>query len=157
MNYIHQRKRLTMLGALSLITLVLAIPTGATAETGEDSITLASLQGPWALSLVGFTGCGQHSMYVTFTLDAQGQGTATIQSHGQCGNGTTTGVPFVIQTLNSDGSGTANLSCGPGCGWNLIIQVMRSSQVFSVVDVDPVNPGNFIAGTAIRLSRPHSE
>jgi hypothetical protein len=42
-----------------------------------------------------------------------------------------------------------NLSCGPGCGWNLIIQVAKNRQIFNVVDVDHLNPGNYLEGTAI--------
>jgi hypothetical protein len=161
MNNPHSRKRFTLLAAFSLAAFIAAslilVSVGApsaVAQTGPYSITLASMKGPWALSLGGFTGCGHQTLYVTFTLNGQGQGTADIKYHGDCGDGDTPNVPFVIQTLNPDGSGTANLSCGPGCGWNLIIQVERFSQSFTAIDVDPVNPGNFISGTAIRVNRP---
>jgi hypothetical protein len=59
----------------------------------------------------------------------------------------------MIQTLKRDGSGTANLSCGVGCGWEFTIQVDRHGTIFNLVDVDPANPGNFVAGTAIRQQR----
>jgi hypothetical protein len=49
-----------------------------------------------------------------------------------------------------DGSGTGNLSCGPGCGWNLIVQVSENAQFFTAIDVDPVNPGNFVEIVAVR-------
>ncbi len=102
------------------------------------------------MSLVGFTGCGQQSTYAIFKLDRNGSGRATVQFHGQCHDSTATNLPFVIQSLNPDGSGRAGVSCGTGCGWNLIIQVAMNGQMFGVVDADPVNPGNFLAGTAGR-------
>jgi hypothetical protein len=67
-----------------------------------------------------------------------------------CGDIKSTGVPFVIQSLNANGSGTANLSCGSGCGWEFNIQVNHDSTIFNLVDVDPNNPGNYFEGTAIR-------
>jgi hypothetical protein len=152
MNSYRRPARLAFLAVLLLVTLV-SLVTLRAATYGEDErpqISLSTLKGPWALSLVGFTGCGQGSIYATFSLDASGSGTATVQFHGQCGDATTANLPFSIQSVNPDGSGRANLSCGPACGWNLIIQVAKNGQAFSAVDVDPVNPGNFLAGTAVR-------
>ena len=37
----------------------------------------------------------------------------------------------------------------PGCGWNLTIQVSPDRSSMNLVDVAKVNPGNFIAGTAV--------
>jgi hypothetical protein len=144
----HPRARLSQLAAALFVTLV---SLASAATTNAQGIALSSLKGHWAMSLVGFTGCGQQSLYATFKLDSSGSGMATVQFHGQCHDSTETGLPFKIQSLSPDGSGTANLSCGPDCGWNLIIQVAKDGQLFSAVDVDPVNPGNFLAGTAVRL------
>ena len=162
MNYLHQRQRFTSLAAISLIALValslmvlLVKPRNAAAQTGGYAITLSSLAGPWELatSVMG-SGCGQGTEVAHLTLNANGQGTMTTQFHNGCGDGTGSGT-FVITSLNPDGSGTAGyFSCGPGCGFNLTIQVMRGSQLFSYIDVDPANPGNFISGTAIRVNRP---
>ena len=146
MNY-RPGMRLSQLAAVFFVTLVSLV---TVATTNAQGISLSSLKGRWALSLVGFTGCGQQSIYATFKLDATGSGTATVQFHGQCHDATETDLPFAIQSLNANGSGTANLSCGPDCGWNLIIQVSRDRNLFTAVDVDPVNPGNFLAGTAVR-------
>ena len=90
-------------------------------------------------------------MYVTFTLDSTGHanGSASIQTHAQCGNGTTPNLDFNILSLSPNGSGTASLSCGAGCGWELKIQVAKGTQIFSLADVSPANPNNFFAGTAI--------
>lgn len=143
------RTRLSQLAAAFFVTLVSLV---TVATTNAQGLLLSSLKGRWALSLVGFTGCGQQSIYATVKLEATGSGTATVQFHGQCHDATETGLPFAIQSLNADGSGKANLSCGPGCGWDLIIQVEKDGQMFSVVDVDPANPGNFLAGTAVRQS-----
>jgi len=90
-------------------------------------------------------------MVVTFTLDAGGSGTATIQSHTSgCGDNTSSGTPFVVQGVKANGSGMANLSCGPDCGWQFTIQVAPNREIFSLVDVDPANPGNYLSGVAVR-------
>jgi len=119
----------------------------------QGQVDAASLQGNWAAAIVGNTGCGLSSMYVTFTLDAAGHGTgtATIVQHGQCADTIKKGLDFNITSLNASGSGTAGLSCGVGCGWELTIQVAQNGQIFNLVDVSRKNPKNYIAGTAIHL------
>jgi hypothetical protein len=54
---------------------------------------------------------------------------------------------FNIISLNSNGSGTAGLTCGTGCGWTFAIQVAPDRSSFNMVDV--TDPGNFLEGTAI--------
>jgi len=126
-------------------------------------MTVASLQGTWQMSFMGITGCGFSTSVVTIVLDATGNGTATSRYHTQgqnpgCGDGiASTPVPFNISSLNPDGSGTGGLSCGPGCGWALVIQVSENGQVFSAIDVDPMNPGNFVQGIAIRRTSQSGE
>jgi hypothetical protein len=125
---------------------------GLFARSGQatGTITMADLSGPWAMTLTGDTGCGISTSHVTFTLNSAGSGGATITSHSSgCGDITSSGLPFTINTLNPNGSGTANLSCGSGCGWNLNIQVSPDRSIFSVVDVSPANPGNYLEGLAI--------
>jgi hypothetical protein len=152
MTSLRQPARLAFVAVLLLITIasLVAVSAAADQRRAPAPITLAKLKGPWAATIVGNTGCGLSTMYVTFTLDAtgNGQGTATVVGHGQCGDATTSGLDFSVSSLNANGSGTAGLSCGAGCGWNLIIQVAKNAQVFSLVDVDPTNPSNYIAGTA---------
>jgi hypothetical protein len=111
---------------------------------------LSDLAGSWAISLGGNTGCGLSTMYVTVTLDASGYGLARIQgSSTGCGPGLNPAEPFQIQSLNADGSGTAGLSCGPGCGWTFTIQVPRDdNDTFTLVDVTDRN--NVLVGTAAR-------
>jgi hypothetical protein len=139
---------------LALAIVISGVPpaTTAGAQTSDRvPVTIAQLAGPWSVSLIGNTGCGWSSFLVTFTLDANGSGMATNHSHTSgCGDGVSTGIAFVVQTVNPDGSGKANLSCGPSCGWEFVIQVARNREMFSVVDVDPANPGNFLSGVAIR-------
>jgi len=88
---------------------------------------------------------------LNFTFGYNGTtSTATLTTHSAgCGNGTGTQT-FTVQSLKPNGSGTANLTCGPGCGWEFNIQVAPSVAAFNLVDVDPANPGNFVEGTAIR-------
>lgn len=121
-----------------------------TVEAGIGTITKPDLSGNWQMTLGGVTGCGSSTMLVNFALNTNGvANNATIKMHGQCGDSTVTGQTFQIITLNANGSGTANLSCGAGCGWNLNIQISPDRGIFNVIDVDPANPGNFIHGVAI--------
>ena len=87
----------------------------------------------------------------TFTLNGSGSSsnaTGTYHTAG-CGDGTSSGNTFTIQSLNANGSGTAGLTCGSGCGWLLSIQVAPDRSTFNVVDVSPLNGGNYIEGVAI--------
>jgi hypothetical protein len=153
-------RRLWPLAAISLLACIsFVFSRAASGEQRDDSVrglTIAALQGTWQLSFMGITGCGFTTMVETAVLDATGAGhVTTAQSHtAGCGDSisTTASFPFTISHLNPDGSGTGNLSCGPGCGWNLIVQVSQNAQVFSAIDVDPVNPGNFVEVIAIRRS-----
>jgi hypothetical protein len=149
--------RMTLLAMLCASIAVLTPRAGrAFNEEGgfrrHHGIALADLAGSWAISLGGNTGCGLSSMYVTVDLDATGTGTATVQgSSTGCPAEVTSGLAFQITSLNPDGSGTAGLSCGPGCGWALTIQVPNGSyDIFTVVDVAADNPNNVLVGTAAR-------
>ncbi len=122
------------------------------------SITVQDLAGTWQATLIGNTGCGLTSMLVTFTLDSSGMATnASNTGHvlngGNAGcldGATSTGNTFTITLLNPNGSGTAGLSCGAGCGWNFHIQVAPDKNIFNLVDVDPANFNNLLQGVAIR-------
>jgi len=120
-----------------------------TSSAGHISKT--NLAGPWQVALIDSTGCNLGSLLVSFTLNATGVSNAVTETGHTlgCGDGTTTGNTFTIQTLNADGSGTANLTCGPACGWNFNIQVSPDRSTFSLVDVSSANPGNYIAGKAV--------
>ncbi len=130
--------------------LTLAVLAGFAAPRAQASTSLSKLAGPWAATIVGHTGCGFTTFYTTFTLNGSGQGSATTTSHGDCGDGTST-EPFSITGLDANGAGTAHLSCGDNCGWDLTIQVAAGNKVFNLVDVSPGNPDNYIEGTAIHL------
>jgi hypothetical protein len=133
-----------------LIPAILALAFSQVSEASIGTITKADLSGAWKMTLVGNTGCGLSSMLVTVTLNSAGTGTnATIKQHGQCGDSTSTGNTFTVKTLAANGSGTAGLSCGVGCGRELNIQVSPDRSTFNIVDVAAVNPGNFIAGMAV--------
>jgi hypothetical protein len=60
-----------------------------------------------------------------------------------------TGQTFTVLTISANGSGTANLSCGTGCGWNFNIQVSPDRSTFSLVDVSAANPSNYLSGMAV--------
>jgi hypothetical protein len=147
----HRRRRiaparLVILAVLSLVTVTSLVKLG---RASIGTVTKADLSGPWQIALNGNTGCGLVGMLFTGTLNAAGSGTGTLVTHGQCGDSTETGQTLTITSLNSNGSGTANLSCGPACGWNFNIQVSPDRSVFNLVDVSTVNPGNFVAGVAV--------
>jgi hypothetical protein len=109
----------------------------------------ANLSGKWQVAIYGQGGCGVGSILATFTLNGNGGATnATETSHSAgCGDGTTTGNTFTVQSPNADGSGTAGLSCGTGCGFNYKIQVSADRTTFNLVDVS--DPANYWVGTAI--------
>jgi len=145
----HQLRRLASVIVFSLVTsFFLVKPSLAT-----GTITKSDLSGRWQMTLTGITGCGLVSMLVNVTLNTNGTGTnAVIKTHGQCADSTSPGQTFQILTMTANGSGTANLSCGVGCGWNFNIQVSPDRSTFNLVDVDPSNPNNFIGGMAVHQS-----
>lgn len=146
MKYLRLLKPLRLLVALSLGTIAFGV--GAQTPPG-----VARLAGPWQAALVwSGSGCGPMSGVVNFTLDQSGvDHKARLRTHGACGENDSTET-FHIDSLNPDGSGMAGLTCnnGVGCGWVLTIQVDRRNTIFNMADIEPTNPGNFVAGTAIR-------
>lgn len=145
-NHSQLRMLLPLVMLLFAASLFLVKPSFASIGT----ITKSDLSGAWQITLTGNTGCGLVSMLVNVTLDATGTGSnAVIKTHGQCGDSTASGNTFQILTLAANGSGTANLSCGAGCGWNFNIRVSPDRSIFNLVDVDPANPNNYLGGVAI--------
>ena len=149
-NAMNQKRKYARLlayaAALSLVTaLAFSVPSSAT-----GNVVPADLAGNWQMTVIGETGCGFGTTLYTFTLNASGVATnVSGVSHSGCGTGNFSGDSFTIQSLNANGSGTAGLTCGAGCGWNLNIQVAPDRSTFTVIDVSAANPGNFIQGVAI--------
>lgn len=137
-----------VLVVMALVTIGSLANFAAAADAkAQPPITLAQLQGPWSVSLFGQTGCGLGTELYTFTLNAAGQGSATMVTHAQCGDFTQTSIPVTIKSLNANGSGTAGFSCGSGCGWSFVIQVAKNKQSFSLVDA--TDPSNYLQGVAV--------
>lgn len=130
-----------LLGASLLATLP--------ALAADGNIVKSNLAGKWQIALGGYTGCGNQALLMTVTLDANAAGNnGTLVGHGSCGDGTQTDQTFTVSQLAPSGSGTANMSCGPGCGWNFKIQVAPDRSTFNLVDVS--DPNNFLVGSAVR-------
>lgn len=145
----HSRRvRVAALIAVGVVAMVAMV---CQSKATIGTVSKADLSGPWQMTIVGQTGCGFGTTLYTFTLNSSGTATnVTGTSHTTgCSDGTSSGNTFTIQSLNANGSGTANLTCGPSCGWNLNIQVAPDRSTFNVVDVSPANPGNFIEGVAV--------
>lgn len=140
--------KIALLGILCLATVV-GLVKHSKASIGN--ISKADLSGNWQATLIAAnSGCGPMSMLVNFTLNGSGVATnATIVEHGACADTTVSGQTFTIQSLGSNGSGLAGLSCGTGCGWGFNIQVSPDRSTFNLVDVNPSNPSNFVEGVAI--------
>ena len=142
--------RITVLAVLVLATMVSAATLSFAADhKAQPQVTLAQLKGTWGGSFFGQTGCGVGATYITFTLDANGNGTGTAKEAfhtAGCGDGSGT-YDFVVKSLNANGSGTAGLSCGSGCGFALVIQVSKNHQVMTLVDV--TDPNNYLEGTVL--------
>jgi hypothetical protein len=141
---VRHTARFVLLFTLAIAAVAMLV----TASHATGSVGKADLNGPWSLSMTGNTGCGLAAMQATFSLN-NGTGTASITTHGQCGDSVLTGQAFTIATISANGSGTANLACGVGCGWNFNIQVSPDRSTFSVVDVAAANPNNYLSGVAI--------
>jgi hypothetical protein len=166
MNYLRQPKWMRLALVTAACFAVLAVPLAKRARAAHEHVDgpigIRDLAGPWQAALLwSNSGCGPASGLVNFTLDSTGNtNSATLVGHAGagpgCGDSTTTQT-FTIHTLNPNGSGTAGLTCGVGCGWEFTIQVDRQRSMFNLVDVDPANPGNFVAGTAIRQEKRDSD
>jgi len=136
---------------LSTLCLVVVITAVEASKASTGIVSKSDLAGSWQMTIVGQTGCGFGTQVYNFSLNASGSSssvTGTSHTSG-CGDTSISGDTFTIQSLSSNGSGTANLTCGSGCGWNLNIQVSPERSSFNVVDVSSANPGNFIEGTAV--------
>lgn len=147
MNYVRQQfspARVLFVVASVLIILVSV----AKVSKGTGVVGKEDLAGSWQATLVGDTGCGAGTIVVDFTLNSSGTGPATLHGHSGCGNTTTTGQTFTITTMNSNGSGTAGVSCGAACGFTFSIQVAPDRSIFNMADItDPIP--NALAGVAI--------
>jgi hypothetical protein len=135
--------------AAALVCAMAVVP--AVSMAGVGKITTPDLFGQWVGTLSGVTGCGPTAMHFSMKLSAAAEGTGTLTMHGQCGDSVLQEQTFRVLTLDANGTGTANLTCGPGCGWNLRIQVSPDRTIMNLVDVDPVNPGNYVAGVAVHF------
>jgi hypothetical protein len=124
-----------------------------------DNIVTADLKGDWTIALMGnqLSDCGSGpetwtvSGLATGTLDTAGAGGLSVILHTRALD-FTTAVSFSILGLNADGSGTAFVECEPGFGFTFSIQVSPDRSIFNLVTVSPSDPGDFLAGMAIRRS-----
>ena len=142
----------SQLPRLAVLSLLSFVAFSATSHATIGNIVKADLAGTWNIALRGTTGCGPSAMQAVTTLGTTGTGTATLVTHGQCGDSSLAGQTFTINTINSSGSGTAGLTCGVGCGWTFKIQVSPDRSKISLVDVYTLNPNNFVEGYAILAS-----
>ena len=152
MNGYRQSARVA-LSALILLGSTMWLGTFCVAADGKakSGITVSQLAGPWQVAVVGNTGCGISSLLFTGALNAQGKATGTLTFNSGCGLSTTTET-FAINSLRRNGSGTAGLTCGSGCGWTFNIQVNPAKLVINLVDV--TDPNNWLAGPAVKQSAP---
>jgi hypothetical protein len=120
-----------------------------------EDLGISQLTKPWQIALVGTTSCGRTSLLFSGTLNASGTATGTLTASSGCGK-STSAQTFTITSLQSNGAGTATLSCGMGCltpfyrggnAWTFNIQVGLLALTFDLVDV--TNGGNELAGTAM--------
>jgi hypothetical protein len=147
MNYIREKFSPARLVSLAVILLVITVSVVKVSKA-TGVISKGDLAGAWQATLVGDTGCGASTILVNFVLSPSGTGPATLKGHSGCGNTTTTGQTFTITSLNSNGSGTAGVSCGAACGFTFTIQVSPDRAIFNMVDLtDPIP--NALQGVAI--------
>lgn len=151
MNYVRQHMSPARIVVFGIVCLVTVVTLAKMSRANIGTVAKVDLSGPWqATLLMANSGCGPESALVNFTLNGSGVATnANLVIHGACGDSTITGQTFTISSLTPNGSGTASLSCGTGCGWGFNIQVASDRAVFNLVDVLSQNPNNFVQGTAI--------
>jgi hypothetical protein len=138
-----------VLSLLIVLTIAsLASMSAAQDASAKPAVTVAQLAGTWHIALTGETGCGQGSLLFVGTLSSSGTADGTMTESFSCASGSTSQT-FSIISLNSDGSGTAGLTCGSDCGWTFQIQVAPSRQVINLVDVTDPYP-NDLTGTAVK-------
>ena len=148
MNTHDKSMRSAVLATLLVLTVTTMVTLSPAAdEKARSAINVSQLAGPWQIAVVGNTGCGISSLLFTGTMNSSGVATGTLIGSSGCGQSSNTET-FTITTLAGNGSGTAGLTCGPGCGWTFNIQVSPSKQVFNLVDV--TDPNNWLAGTAVK-------
>jgi len=130
----------------------------AVVSSVADNIVTADLKGDWHVSLMGHQlrpECVPQDVPVsaaaTMTLNVAGAGSINATLRTACGNGDVVNT-FAISALNSDGSGTAHLDCGGGCGFDFSIQVSPDRSMFNLVTVSPTDTGDMLAGVATRRS-----
>jgi len=118
-------------------------------SSATGNISKGDLAGNWAMTVIGQGGCGFETIHVTFTLNANGSATnAVVKAHSVgCGDTTNTNQAFTIQSLGSNGSGVAAMSCMTGCGIGFQIQVSPDRSTFNAVDI--TDPANFWEGVAV--------
>ena len=145
----HSSVPLAVRTTLLLLFAIAAVAAFSTPSLETGNVVKADLAGNWQITLYGQGGCGVGTSLVTFTLNASGAATNAVEkSHSVgCGNTSSSGNTFTIQTLNPNGSGTAGLSCGSGCGFTFSIQVAPDRSSFNLVDI--TDPNNFLIGVAV--------
>ena len=115
----------------------------------QGSASLTQLAGSWQATLLIDGGCGIGTKLVAFDLNSSGEGRAVGLYHTpECGDSDQAGT-MTITSLNSDGSGTAQLNFGGSAVFNFVIQVSGNHQVFNMVDV--TDSGNYDEGSAVLL------
>ena len=145
---------LVFLVAATLSLVSVLIPAAAADRKAAPPITLSQLAGRWQATTIGQGGCGFGSKLVTFTLNSIGEARNTTYRYHtvSCGDGEYTGQKFTITSLNSNGTGSAELGVGNGIVLTFNIQVSADHQVFNMGDITDYQ--NYEEGTAIHLATP---
>jgi hypothetical protein len=135
--------------ALLVALTVVAVMAMASPFAAAEDITVAKLAGSWQATVIGEgPGCGFGSKLLTFTLNSSGDSTSGTWHYStvSCGQDSEPAV-FNITSLDSDGSGTADLTVG-GNTYTYTIQVNSSVNVFNLVDI--TDASQYEEGSAIK-------
>ena len=143
MKRLSEPVRITVLAVFGMVAAISLV----TVSSATGNVSKGDLAGNFQITLGGLTGCGQSTELATITLNGNGSGTGSLHTHGSCGDSSLTGQTFTVTSLKTNGSGTAGLSCGTGCGWTFTIQVSPDRSTFNMVDL--TDPDNYLEGTAV--------
>jgi hypothetical protein len=141
----------TLLLAVALLAVAaIAVPFAMAADkNAAPPITVAQLAGPWFVEFSSYAACGNGTHLLIFTLNSTGTADDFADTYNTtgCGQGQHHSQTFTIETLNSDGTGTATFS-NNGTPLTFKIQVNTAVNLISLVDV--TNADQIWSGAAVK-------
>ena len=97
MKHLSQPVRIAVLAVFGMVAAISLV----TVSSATGNVSKGDLAGTWQITLGGVTGCGQATELANITLNSNGSGTGTLQTHGSCGDSSLTAQTFTISSLKN--------------------------------------------------------